>query len=78
MSHPFSKFTLFWYGISGHDDLVQQGLATQGETLGFSGAPDDQGQIRLNNISELNVGVNPSGALPSNLFNAVQQATGAR
>jgi hypothetical protein len=65
-------------GIFAHADLLQQGLATKGETLGFSVGLNAAGRPIINNVSELNVHISPSGELPPDVYNAVKQALGAQ
>jgi hypothetical protein len=65
-------------GISGHDDLVQQGLANKDTDLGFSVGLDANGNIQVANMSQLNAPLGLGGQLPAATYNAIKGALGAQ
>jgi RHS repeat-associated protein len=74
------NINLFKFGENGvlsHQDLVEQGLANQGD-LGFSVGLDANGNIVVANMSGLNMPLGLGGQLPPGLYNSVKGAFGAQ
>jgi len=62
----------------GHADLVSRGIATPGQTLGFSVGLDGNGVVQVINMSELNVHLGTGGTMPTSVFNAIKSSLGAK